>query len=416
MKRNILKTLLVTAVFTGVSAMAGAQGFLRVSGKQIANDSAANFRLRGMGIGGFMLQEGYMFDLGFLGQQHKIKEKITALADEKATAEFYNRWLKNFLQKEDIDSLKSWGFNSIRLPMHYRLFTLSAAEEPVKGKNTWLPKGFAAVDSLLSWCRQDHIYLILDLHAAPGGQGNDLNISDRYPDQPSLWQSQANQDKTVALWKELARRYRNEQWIGGYDILNETNWSFSGDTADAHGIKEQNNAPLRNLFMRITKAIRSEDTNHIIFLEGNGFANNYNGIFPLWDKNTVVSFHKYWNPNTQEAIQKFLDYRDKYNVPLWLGESGENNDEWFAGCIGLMEENNIGWSWWPLKKMGKNNPLQIKKPEDYQLFLDYCAGKGAKPDKQQAEKILNEWLENIKIQNNIFHPDVIEAMFKNVAK
>lgn len=386
-----------------------AQGFLHANGQYIANDNHPNYILRGIGLGGYMLQEGYMFGLGELGTQHRIREKITSLIGKEKAKAFYEKWMHNFIQKTDIDSLAAWGFNSVRLPMHYRLFTLSSEEEPVKGKNTWVKTGFELVDSLLSWCKQDHIYLILDLHAAPGGQGNDLPISDRDKNKPSLWQSQENQDKTVALWKQLAAKYKDEKWIGGYDLLNETNWGFS-DSADVRGTAEKENLPLRNLFVRITKAIRSVDSKHLIFLEGNGFANNYNGVFPLWDKNIVVSFHKYWNPNTQKEIQKFLDYRTQYNVPLWLGESGENNNTWFSEAVHLMERNSIGWSWWPLKKMGASNPLQIKRPKDYQLFLDYCLGKSSQLDNATAERILDELLENVKIENNVIRQDVVDAL------
>ena len=73
----------------------------------------------------------------------------------------------------------------IRLPMHYNLYTLPVDKEPVAGENTWLDKGFAITDSLLAWCKANHMYLILDLHAAPGGQGNDINISDRDTTQTS---------------------------------------------------------------------------------------------------------------------------------------------------------------------------------------------------------------------------------------
>ncbi len=390
-----------------------AQGFLKVHGKHLENDANKNFILKGMGLGGWMLQEGYMFNLGFLGQQYKIKEKITELIGKKQADIFYEKWLKNETQKIDVDSLASWGFNSIRLPMHYDLFTLAVKDEPVAGKNTWLPTGFKMVDDLLKWCKANKIYLILDLHAAPGGQGNDLPISDRNPDEPSLWQLQANQDKTVALWKELAKRYANEPYIGGYDILNETNWGFD-NPEDKRGTEEKRNIPLRDFFIRLTEAIREVDKNHIIFLEGNGFANNYHGMFPLWDNNLVISFHKYGNFSTKQTIQNFLDYRDKYNVPLWLGESGENSNTWFTNTIRLMEDNDIGWCWWQLKKMGINNPLQIKQPNDYQLFVDYCKGNAPKPDSVASQKILNALLENIKIQNNIYHKDVTDAMFRQV--
>jgi len=285
-------------------------------------------------------------------------------------------------------------------------------EEPVKDENTWLQKGFDLTDSLLKWCRQNSMYLILDLHATPGGQGNDLPISDRHPDEPSLWQSKANRDKTVALWQKLAERYKNEPYIGGYDILNETNWGFD-NPKDPHGLNEQKNVQLRDLFIRITNAIREVDKKHIIFLEGNGFANNYNGMFPLWDNNLVISFHKYGNFNNKESIQKFLDYRDQYKVPLWLGESGENSNTWYTNCIRLMEDNDIGWSWWQLKKMGINQPLEIKEPKDYDQFVQYCKD-SLQLDSAKGQQILNELLNNIKIQNNIWHKDVTDAMFRQI--
>lgn len=408
MKKSVLFFLTFLFFYSSLYS----QGFLRVHGIHIENDKNKDFILRGMGFGGWMLQEGYMFDLGFLGQQYKIKEKIAELIGKKEADIFYDKWLKYHTQQTDIDSMASWGFNSIRLPMHYDLFTLPAKDEPVAGKNTWLPKGFQMVDDLLKWCKKNKIYLILDLHAAPGGQGNELAISDRNPDEPSLWQSQANQDKTVALWKELAKRYANEPYIGGYDILNETNWGFD-NPGDPHGLNEKQNIPLRNLFIRITKAIREVDRNHIIFLEGNGYANNYNGMFPLWDNNLVVSFHKYGNFSTKETIQSFLNYRTKYNVPLWLGESGENSNTWFTNTIKLMEDNDIGWSWWQLKKMGINNPLEIKKPKDYGLFIAYCKDSSAL-DPGKGQEILNGLLNNIRIENNIYHKDVTDAMFRQV--
>jgi hypothetical protein len=166
--------------------------------------------------------------------------------------------------------------------------------------------------------------------------------------------------------------------------------------------------------MEVTAAIRKADKKHIIIIEGNGFGNNYNGLLPAWDNNMVLSFHKYGNFNTQKAIQNFLNLRDKYNMPLWLGESGENSNTWFTECIGLAERNDIGWSWWPLKKMGGNNPLEIKQPDGYQKLLNYWSGKGPKLSPAEAQPILDQWLQNLKLENNIIHRDVIDAMFRQV--
>ena len=152
-----------------------------------------------------------MLKLGPVGPQYRIKRRIEDLIGKEKTAAFYNGWLANQTRKIDIDSMASWGFNSVRLPMHYRLYTLSVEEEPAAGKNTWLEKGFALTDSLLAWCKANHMYLILDLHAAPGGQGHDFNISDRDSTKPSLWDSEANRQKTIAFWQRLAERCRDHR-------------------------------------------------------------------------------------------------------------------------------------------------------------------------------------------------------------
>jgi len=390
-----------------------AQGFLKASGKYIVNGKGEKVLLRGIGLGGWMLQEGYMLKLEGEGQQYRIREKLEDLVGKEETGRFYDLWLSNHTCKADIDSIKAWGFNSVRLPMHYNLFTLPVEEEQAPGQQTWLEKGFALTDSLLSWCSANGIYLILDLHAAPGGQGNDLNISDRDPSKPSLWESRENQQKLLALWSKLSKRYANEPWIGGYDILNEPNWGFD-NPEDRNGLKEEKNVPLKVLLIQITKAIRGQDKNHLIIIEGNGWDTNYKGIEPTWDDNLVVSFHKYWNYNNNGSIRQYLEMREKYNVPIYLGESGENSNVWFTEAVRLMESNNVGWAWWPLKKVGANNPLEIITPPYYENLLNYWNKKGPKPPGEEVKKVLKQLAANTKLERCIFHKDVIDALFRQV--
>jgi aryl-phospho-beta-D-glucosidase BglC (GH1 family) len=303
--------------------------YLTTSGENIVDKNNNPILLRGVGLGGWMLQEPYMMKVvGGARNQQEFKSKLEGLIGEERTQEFFDSWLQNFVTEKDVDSIASWGFNSIRLPMHYNLFTLPIQQEN-GNENTWLDKGFDIVDNLLSWCEKNELYLILDLHAAPGGQGYDEAISDYDPNYPSLWESDLNKQKTVALWGKLAERYKNEEWIGGYDILNETNWNLSGNE-------------IKELYVQITNAIRVHDQNHILFIEGNWFANDFTGLTPPWDNNMVYSFHKYWNENTQAPIQWVLDMRAQYDVPLWMGESGENSNVWFKDAISLFEDNNIG--------------------------------------------------------------------------
>jgi len=408
---NYSKALLLSVVIL-ISQQAYSQGFLRADGQKIINEKGENVLLHGMGLGGWMIQEGYMLHINTESRQTRIRERIEELMGPKETQEFYDTWLNNDVRKIDIDSMHAWGFNSVRLPMHFNLYTLPVDKEPVAGQNTWLDKGFELTDKLLAWCKANHMYLILDMHATPGGQGNDLNISDRDPNKPSLWDSEANQQKLIALWKKLAERYKDDPNIGGYDIINEPNWGFDDPANDKNGLKEKTNAPLKKLMMDITAAIRQVDQKHIIIIEGNGWGNNYNGVLPLWDKNMVLSFHKYWNYNDQASIQHILDTREKYNVPVWLGETGENSNVWFTQAIQLFEKNNIGWSFWPLKKMGSNNPMEIKSNLNYIELTNYLNGKGRKPKESNVYSALLEMATYAKFENTIIHRDVIDAMFR----
>ena len=86
------------------------------------------------------------------------------------------------------------------------------------------------------------------------------------------------------MWGKLAERYSDEPWIGGYDLLNETHW-------------ELQTFELRNLYIEITNEIRQYDENHVIFVEGNWYANDFSGLTPPWDDNMAYSFHKYWSYN-----------------------------------------------------------------------------------------------------------------------
>ena len=388
---------------------------LKRNGQKIVDQYGNEVLLRGMGLGGWMLQEPYMMEMtGIASAQWEIRSKIQTLIGAANTTAFYNSWLANHLTRRDIDSLASWRFNSVRLPMHYNLFTLPIEQEPVPGNQTWLDQGFALTDSLVKWCSANHIYVFLDLHAAPGGQGKDYAICDGDPSKTSLWDSYDNKQKTIALWKKLAQRYAGEPWIGGYDLLNEPNWSFTTG-GNQNGCSETSNAPLRQLLVDITSAIRQVDANHLIIIEGNCWGNNYSGMLPVWDLNMALSFHKYWSYNDQNSVQGMIDIRNQYNIPIWLGESGENSNVWFTEAITLFEKNKIGWSWWPLKKINSVVcPFTIIKTPEYQALLDYWKNGGTQPSVTFATNALMQMAVNSNASRCIFRKDVPDAMFRQV--
>lgn len=379
---------------------------LETSGKNIIDSNGDEVILRGMGLGGWMLMEGYMMQSSDVADtQHEFRERLEDLMGVEKTDEFFNAWLDNHVTKKDVDSLAAWGYNSIRLPMHYNLFTLPIEDEPIAGENTWLTKGFELTDNLLAWCKDNSIYLILDLHGAPGGQGKNAAISDYDPDKLSLWESEENRDKTVALWAKLAERYKDEDWIGGYDLINETNW-YDDDMGD-------NNTLLRQLMVEITTSIRATGDDHIIFIEGNSWANDFNGMTPPWDNNMAYSFHKYWSRNDPGSIQWVLDIREQHNVPLWMGEAGENSNVWFTDAISLFEEQGIGWSWWPMKRIETIvSPYAIKFTDGYKEVLSYWRGEIPKPTVDEAYNAMMELALNSNSINCEYQKDVHDAKIR----
>lgn len=372
-------------------------GFLKRFGKTIVDGNGNEVMLRGIGIGGYLVPEGYMLQTtSFANAAWQFRQKIKDLIGEEKTNQFFQLYRKNFVTKKDVQQIKEWGFNSIRLPMHYNLMT------PQDQPFVYIEEGFAIIDSLLSWCKEYQIYLILDLHAAPGGQSKD-NIADYNPAYPCLWEDNVAKMRTIYLWQVIASRYANEEWIGGYDLLNEPVYDFGS----------QGNLPLRELYMQITQAIRAVDQNHLIIVEGNWYATSFNDLAPAWDENMAYSFHKYWNGTDYNSIGYLINLRNQTNCPLWLGESGENSNQWFTDCIKLVETNNIGWSWWTLKKIeGINSMMNVKKPAEYDYLLRYWNGTAPKPSVDYAVNALNKLAENLKIENCILNNGVIDAMFR----
>ncbi len=376
---------------------------LKTEGKKIVDENGNEVLLRGYAPGGWLLIEGYMMHEtdGSIGAQHQIKSNLISLMGAEKTEEFFKKWRDNHFTKRDVDSLAKWGFNSIRVPLHYNLFTLPIQEEPNVGEQTWIEEGFTIIDNVLDWAKPHNMYVILDLHAAPGGQGRNTDISDYDPSKPSLWESELNKSKTVALWKKIAERYKDNEWIGGYDLLNETNWDLPGGK------------DLKDLFVRITNAIREVGDEHIIIIEGNDYANNFTGLRPPWDDNMVYSFHKYWNSTNEDDLDWILPMREQYNIPLWMGESGENSNTWYTDAVTLFENNNVGWAWWAMKKIGSvNSPYRIIVNEGYQKILNYWKNEGEKPSEDEAYDAMMNLADNALSENCIYRKGISDALLR----
>ncbi|RMG43502.1 MAG: glycoside hydrolase family 5, partial [Methanobacteriota archaeon] len=393
MKSSLFSTLQLLLIFWFLSGGQSVWGYLHTQGQQIVDTNGNPILLKGYGLGGWLVPEGYMLHIPGFGSPTAIRNMILDLIGPQNTEQFYAAYEANYVSAADIQQIAQWGFNSIRLPFHYNMLYDTTT-------GTFKEDGFALMDTVLAWCEQNNLYLILDMHCAPGGQNKD-NISDSDGIEARLWtEPSIYQPMTIKIWKEIATRYANEPYVGGYDLLNEPVLP-----------QGYSNQVLRDFYIQLTDSIRLVDSNHILFIEGNWYATDFSLLTPPWDNNMAYSFHKYWNDTTVGTIQYLLDIRSQYDVPLWLGESGENSNPWFYEVVKLMEQRNIGWCWWAHKKLDTiTSPLSAIIPPDYQVVLDYWNGQGGQPPVGFATNALLQMAEALKINNCIYHEGVIRAL------
>jgi hypothetical protein len=293
---RLLCSLCLSALITpGLFAQTG---FVRASGKDLVDGAGKSLLLRGTNLGNWFEPEGYMFHLGDNAQSPREIEELSyeLIGPEKADA-FWKEWRETYITEADIDRLKAMGFNSVRVPIHWELFDQDNAE------------GFRLLDRLVEWARKDHIYVIIDLHCAPGGQTG-TNIDDSYG-YPWLYLSGEAQKHTIAIWRRIAAHYSKEPIVLGYDLLNEPIPHFPQ--------LQRFNGDLEPLYRRISAAIREVDRNHVLILGGAQWDSNFKVFGPPFDKNVMYTFHKYWTAPDASVIKEYVDFRDKYNVPIWLG-------------------------------------------------------------------------------------------------
>lgn len=381
--------------------------FAYVEGKEIFSARGERIHLKGVNLGNWLLPEGYMFKLKNCNSPRKIDQAVRELIGNSATTKFWDSFLENYITEADIKWLSESGVNVIRLPFDYRLLT----HDDFLGRDI---HGYKYIDNAVKWCEKYGIYVLLDMHGAPGGQtGDNIDNSDGYP---WLLVDEGMKQQVTDIWRELARRYANDSTIIGYNLLNEP---------IAHYFEKDSLKPyLEPLYKRITKAIREVDQNHIVFLGGAVWETDFSVFSAPFDDKLAYTFHKYWMPPEQSEIQEFVDFREKHNVPILMGESGENEDDWVRQFRELLDANDIHWTFWPYKKMDNTRgPMNFEKPLGYDNFVKYAESDrsafasirslkdsidGIKPVEIVA--LLNQYVENSKFENCYPNKGYCEAL------
>lgn len=384
------------------------EDFIRINGVDLITPDGNKFFIKGTNLGNWLNPEGYMFGFQKSSSAHFIDEMFCQLVGPDFTAEFWNAFKENYVTRKDIEFIASTGANTIRVPFHYKLFT----DEDYMGL-TGQQDGFARIDSVVNWCRDNHLYVILDMHDAPGGQTGD-NIDDSYG-YPWLFESEVSQQLMCDIWRKIADYYKNEPIILGYDLMNEP-------IAPYFENMEELNAKLEPLYMRVVKAIREVDNNHIVMIGGAQWNSNFKPfVDSKFDDKLMYTCHRYGGDPTKEAIMSFIQFRDSVNLPMYMGEIGHNTDEWQQAFCNTMRNNNIGYTFWPYKKKDNSCFIGIKEPENWDEVMAFSEAsrstyqeiRDARPNQAMIRKAMMDFIENSKFENCIPQAGYIKSLRLN---
>ena len=343
----------LAVVGCGAVPQAGAEAVLptlRVEGRHLVDPAGNAVLLRGVNLGNWFLLESWMLELDTaeVPDHHTFVTTLTERFGEDEARRLMDVHYAHWFTAEDFDRLRSFGFNAVRLPFHYALIERDEGASPYDFR--WL-------DHAIGLARGAGLYVILDLHGAPGGQSID-QPSGRVGEN-ELWTSPRAQQRMVDLWVALAERYGDEPTVAAYDVINEP-W---GD------LKQDMRGHLIALMSRVVPAIRAVDADTLIYLPGTlqgvtfygepadrgwtntGFTDHfYPGLF---SDVTALSSHLQLLGPTAEAKQRFFAAVD---APMLVGEFNVVFDH--VGGAALMRATydryaELGWSatMWSAKRL-----------------------------------------------------------------
>ena len=375
------------------SRPANFDGFVRARGATIVDGTGRELLLRGVGLGNWMLPEGYMWGFGPGAESpREIEALVTRLIGHDSAAVFWTAFREDFVAEADIERIAASGFDHVRLPINARMIQTPGGE-PIEA-------GLQLIDRLIGWCRAHRLWVLLDLHGAPGGQTG-TNIDDSPNNLPELFMDPRHRANTVRLWRMLAERYAEETVVLGYDLLNEplpNEWQ--------HRYADE----LIELYRELTTTIRAVDRNHLIVYEGMHWATNWDIFTEVWDENSLLQFHKYWSSPDTASIARFLEVRSRLGLPIYMGEGGENTLEWLYTAFRLYETHGIGWNFWPWKKIDtRTSPASIDAPDGWDRVVASASGAPAL-SRDEAQLVFAQLLENMRIDNCRWQPEIVAAL------
>ncbi len=381
-------------------------GFLHDDRTRIVDAAGHPVQLQGVNLGGWLLWEAWIWegDINVFNlpaqAESNIRKQLATLVGPEAFRAFEAAFYDSFIQESDIEAVAAQGFNTVRVLFNYRLLEDDAAPGQYKAR------GWEVLDRLVDRLEKHRVYGVLSMASAPGGQ-SDLFTAD--PGAVSLWDSAQQQQRTIALWRAIADRYRDRPGIAAYDLLNEP---------------KPGSADLVALYARIVAGIRQVDANHMVMVQGKTFALDFSSFTARLDANQAYTFHVYnWfdaltREDTIGKIMRVKNIADAHGLPLWNGEFGQDSYAVVEKNRCIFERSDLGVSGWAYYTW-KNAPNKYphlygigRRSDAWKKVISWIAAPllHRRPSKVEALVGVREFLEDIKLENCSFNAKTRAAL------
>jgi hypothetical protein len=360
---------------------------LKVSGTGLIDGNGRKVILKGAGLGGHLNMENFI--TGYSGHEHEYRAAMLSVLGPEKYKFFFDKFLEYFFTSSDAKYFASLGVNCIRVPFNYRHF------EDDLNPGVYKEEGFQLLDRIVDLCSEQNLYVILDLHAVPGGQNQDWH-SDSGTSKALFWNFKEFQDRMINLWVALTKHYRGNPFIAGYNPLNEP--------------ADPEHTNLINFYSRVEKAIREVDPDHVLYIDGNTYAIDFSHFPSEPLPNTVYACHDYsmmgfpvgdpylgtsaQKAKLRKSFERKVAFMREKGVPIWNGEFGPvyasaeddkdfetTNSQRFALLkeqLSIYRETDVSWSIWLYKDIGFQGMMYVSPSSPYvKLIASFLAKKKA---------------------------------------
>lgn len=350
--------------------------FLHTEGMSLYTKDGRKVTLRGTNFGGWGLMESWMTPLNESEGEDVMLDKLVSRFGVEKTHELMKTYRSNWITEVDFANVKALGMNVIRLPIWYRNFQSDENGTWFRDENGNID--FSQLDWVVNMCHKYGIYLIIDLHGAPGYQ-NEYDHSGR-KHSCTFWddtdEAKKNQKVVEEFWKVLAAHYKGEPAVAMYDLLNESLGTDKG-VLNKH---DEFNAYMNTLY----QDVRAVDPDHIITMEAVWTTRHVCGPDKYGWTNVVYQPHFYDKTNFAFRNNMNICLNSNYNCPLYIGEFFPFNNATFDYVLSLYNLEDASWTTWSYKGTGGG-----AKTSDWWIYGSDEI-KNVDPDNDSYEKLMEK--------------------------